>query len=202
MEEAHPPRAPGDSVGSGKEPFRRMPLAVLLVGLTGSGKTTIAQALAGHGYVRLSVDEEVHRLHGRYGVDYPEDTYFARQRPVLDAVRHRFATELGAGHDVVLDHGLWTRSERDDWKQAARHAGGLPVLIHLPTDRTELLDRLAARNAREDANALTVTPEALDDFIHRFEAPTADENPWDYPGTIEALLALLQRARIGDHPLE
>ncbi|MFB6980337.1 AAA family ATPase [Streptomyces scopuliridis] len=49
------------------------PLAILFVGLTGSGKTTIAQALATRGYVRLSVDEEVHRLHGRYGVDYPEE---------------------------------------------------------------------------------------------------------------------------------
>ncbi|WP_274911137.1 AAA family ATPase [Streptomyces sp. WZ-12] len=38
-----------------------MPLAVLLVGLTGSGKTTVAKALADHGYIRLSVDEEVHR---------------------------------------------------------------------------------------------------------------------------------------------
>ncbi|MFF3517661.1 glycosyltransferase family 2 protein [Streptomyces sp. NPDC002573] len=54
---------------------------VLLADLTGSGKTTVAQALADCGYLRLSVDEEVHRLHGRYGVDYPEHTYFERERP-------------------------------------------------------------------------------------------------------------------------
>lgn len=177
-----------------------MPLAVLLAGLTGSGKTTIAQALTEHGYVRLSVDEEVHRLHGRYGVDYPENTYFARQRPVLDAVRHQFATELSAGHDVVLDHGLWTRDEREDWIQAARHAGGLPVLIHLHAERDELMRRLATRNEREDANALTVTAEALDDFIHRFEPPTAEEGSVDYPGSIEEFLAFLERARTGGHP--
>lgn len=134
------------------------PLAVLLAGLTGSGKTTLARALSGRGFTRLSVDEEVHRLHGRYGVDYPEDTYFAREAPVLAAVRARFTKELGAGHDVVLDHGLWQRTDRDTWKEAARTAGGLPVLIHLPTTREELLRRLTERNQRADANALAVTP--------------------------------------------
>ncbi|MFD4775472.1 AAA family ATPase, partial [Streptomyces sp. NPDC058427] len=95
-----------------------MPLAVLLAGITGSGKTTVARALAGHGYMRLSVDEEVHRLHGRYGVDYPEDTYFERERPVVEAIRQRFVKELEAGNDVVLDHGLWRRAERDAWQRA------------------------------------------------------------------------------------
>ncbi|RST25310.1 ATP-binding protein [Streptomyces sp. WAC04770] len=131
-----------------------MPLAVLLAGLTGSGKTTVAQALADRGYLRLSVDEEVHRLHGRYGVDYPEHTYFERERPVVEATRDRFIKEIEAGNDVVLDHGLWRRAERDAWRQAAREAGGLPVLVYLPADRDELLRRLAERNEREDANVM------------------------------------------------
>ncbi|MFI2262150.1 hypothetical protein OHU45_27360 [Streptomyces tubercidicus] len=57
------------------------------------------------------MDEEVHRLHGRYGVDYPEHTYFERERPVVEAVRARFVKELEAGNDVVLDHGLWRRED-------------------------------------------------------------------------------------------
>jgi hypothetical protein len=48
------------------------PTAVLLIGIAGSGKTHLSQALAARGLVCLSVDEAVHRLHGRYGVDYPE----------------------------------------------------------------------------------------------------------------------------------
>ncbi|MFK0296312.1 AAA family ATPase [Streptomyces sp. NPDC090442] len=172
-----------------------MPLAVLLVGLTGSGKTTVAQALARHGFARLSVDEEVHRLHGRYGVDYPEHTYFERERPVVEAIRERFVKELEAGNDVVLDHGLWRRNDRDAWRQAAREAGGHPLVVHLPTDREELLRRLAERNQREDANALTVTPEALDDFFARFDPPADDEEAIVYTGDPNTLVATLREAR-------
>ncbi|MFJ2771744.1 AAA family ATPase [Streptomyces sp. NPDC087300] len=172
-----------------------MPLAVLLAGITGSGKTTVAQALADHGYVRLSVDEEVHRLHGRYGVDYPEHTYFERERPVVEAVRGRFEKELESGNDVVLDHGLWRREERGTWKQAAQEAGGHPVLVYLPADRDELLRRLAERNQREDANALAVTPEALDDFFARFDPPADDEEVIVYTGNLRKLISTLSASR-------
>ncbi|MFG2260611.1 AAA family ATPase [Streptomyces mirabilis] len=54
------------------------PVVYLLVGLTGSGKTTYAQRrLEPVGAVRLSVDERVHARYGRYGADYPERDYFA-----------------------------------------------------------------------------------------------------------------------------
>ncbi|MDQ0938340.1 ATP-binding protein [Streptomyces sp. V1I1] len=155
---------------------RSAPLAVLLVGITASGKTVLAQALADRGMVRLSVDEEVHRLHGRYSVDYPEHEYFEREGPVVDAVRQRVSDELAAGRDVVLDHGLWLREDRDAWKKTVEAAGGRWALVYLPVEKTELLRRLNERNQHADANALTVTPGALDDFFARFEPPSPDED--------------------------
>ncbi|WP_275462327.1 AAA family ATPase [Streptomyces noursei] len=172
-----------------------MPLAVLLAGLTGSGKTTVAHALVGHGFTRLSVDEEVFRIHGRYGVDYPENTYFERERPVVEAIRQRVAKEIEAGNDVVLDHGLWRRAERDAWRQTAVSAGAHPLVVYLPVDRDELLRRLAERNRREDANALMVSEEALDDFFARFDPPSEDEAVIVYDGDLAGLVAALDAAR-------
>lgn len=151
------------------------PTVFLLVGLTGSGKTTYArQRLEPAGAVRLSVDELVHERHGRYGVDYPEPEYFALEAPVVEEVRHRLVELVGAGRDVVLDHGLWLRKDREAWKDLVEQAGGRWRLLYFPVARLELLRRLAERNRREDANALVVTPEALDDFYARFDVPEGE----------------------------
>lgn len=147
------------------------PLVYLLAGLTGSGKTTFAKTLEASGVVRLSVDEEVFARHGRYGTDYPEHEYRAREQPIVELIRHRLVELIQAGHSVVLDYGLWRRSEREDYKQLVERAGGRWRLLYFPIDRDELLRRLTERNRRQDANALTVTARALDEFTARFEAP-------------------------------
>jgi predicted kinase len=69
---------------------------------------------------------------------------------------------LGGGRSVVLDYGLWRRSERDDYKRLTEAAGARWRLFYFDVDRDELLHRLAKRNSRHDANALTVTEAALD----------------------------------------
>ncbi|MHC5905294.1 AAA family ATPase [Streptomyces sp. S6] len=148
------------------------PVVYLLVGLTGSGKTTYAQRkLEPVGVVRLSVDERVFERHGRYGVDYPEHEYFAREAPVVAEVRRELVELVKAGRSVVVDHGLWRRKEREDWKHLVRDAGGAVRLLYFPVAREELLRRLNERNRRDDANALTVTESAMDDFFARFDVP-------------------------------
>lgn len=161
--------APGQAAHRGRETG---PVVYLLVGLTGSGKTTYAKRrLEPAGAVRLSVDEFVHARHGRYGVDYPERDYFALEAPVVAEVRERLVEVVAAGRDAVLDHGLWLRSAREEWKKLIDEAGGRWRLLYFPVSREELLRRLGERNGREDANALTVTESALDDFHARFESP-------------------------------
>ncbi|MGW7283025.1 hypothetical protein ACWGIV_33115 [Streptomyces sp. NPDC054844] len=68
-------------------------------------------------------------------------------------------------------------------------------MVYLPASREELLRRLAERNQREDANALTVTPEALDDFFGRFDPPADDEEVIVYSGDLDALVTALSEAR-------
>jgi predicted kinase len=89
-------------------------------------------------------------------------------------VHRRLAGLVVAGRDVVLDAGLWRRSDRDEMKKLVEAAGGVWRLVYFDVGREELLRRLADRNRRGDANALRVTPEALDDFIARFEVPSGE----------------------------
>lgn len=153
---------------------RDKPAAWLLAGLTGSGKTTFARRLEAEGVLRLSVDEEVFARHGRHGIDYPEHEYPQREAPVVRDVQRRLAEAVRAGQPVVLDYGLWRRTERDAYKKLVQDAGGSWRLIYLKVDKAELLRRLAERNLRADANALRVTPEMLDAFCARFEEPVGE----------------------------
>ena len=152
-----------------------MPAIVyLLCGLTGSGKTSHAKRLEAGGAVRLSVDEEVYARHGRYGVDYPMSEYFDRERPVVEELPRRLVELVESGHDVVLDYGLWRRSDRDAYKRLVEAHGGRWRLLYFKVDPQVLRQRLADRNRRADANALMVTPSALEDFIARFDEPVGE----------------------------
>jgi len=51
------------------------PLVVLMCGVAGSGKTTFAQQLEMNGFIRLSIDEDIWKNKGRFGVDYPAEKY-------------------------------------------------------------------------------------------------------------------------------
>jgi len=93
---------------------------------------------------------------------------------VVEDVQRRLAEAIRAGHSVVLDYGLWLRTEREAYKELVEAAGGSWRLIYLKVDRAELLRRLAERNVRQDANALTVTPAMLDQFAARFEEPRGE----------------------------
>ncbi|MFG2972403.1 ATP-binding protein [Streptomyces sp. NPDC048331] len=160
-----------------------VPVVYLLVGLTGSGKTTYSRrVLEPAGAVRLSVDEVVHDRHGRYGVDYPENTYFAKEGPVVTELQGRLKRLVAEGRDVVWDHGLWPHKHRDEMKQLVQEAGGRWRLLYFPVERAELLRRLEERNRREDANSLFVSAEALDDFFARFEAPQGEGEEIVEPG--------------------
>jgi predicted kinase len=72
---------------------------------------------------------------------------------------------------VVLDYGLWRRSDRDAYKRLIEAHGGRWRLLYFKVDPEVLVWRLADRNRREDANALAVTPSALEDFVARFDEP-------------------------------
>jgi predicted kinase len=150
------------------------PVVYLLCGLTGSGKTTYAKRLEAAGALRLSVDEEVFARHGRYGADYPVAEYFDLERPVVEELRRRLIELIESGHDVVLDHGLWRRSDRDAYKRLVEAHGGRWRLLYFKVDPGVLRQRLADRNRRGDANALMVTPSALEDFIARFDEPVGE----------------------------
>ncbi|MFI7178968.1 AAA family ATPase [Streptomyces spororaveus] len=169
------------------------PRAILMSGLQGSGKTTLARALEEAGFRRLCPDEEMFRRYGHYGRDFPRGEFRVREAPVLKDIALELQELLRAGHDTVVDHGFWTQEERAQWAATVMEAGGKPVLIYLPAPHEVRWDRIRKRNENSlvDANAIAFSEEDLLRHAGQFSPPTDDEPHIVYAGQPEAVLAAL-----------
>lgn len=176
----------------------RPPLLVLMAGLPGSGKTTLAHQLEARGFLRFSPDELVWQLHGHYGRDFPRGEYRVRERPVLDQVAADVRSALQAGRDVVMDHGFWTADERRAWAAIGQDSGASVCLIYLPRSLPELWERVKHRNDEtySDPNSMYFTEEDLRRHSSRFEPPDSTEPHIIYTGEPSVIVQTL----IGDPP--
>ncbi|PWI12642.1 ATP-binding protein [Streptomyces sp. Act143] len=145
------------------------PRLILLCGLPGSGKTTLAGRLAAEiPAVRLCPDEWLADL----GIDLFDE-------PTRDRLERRFWQHaqdlLRLGQTVILEFGFWGRSERDEKRVAAR-ALGVPVELHyLAVPMEELHRRLEVRARKGEFGTVPVGHELLEGYAKVFQAPDTDE---------------------------
>jgi predicted kinase len=142
---------------------------ILICGLPGSGKTTLAKKLAAEAQaVRLSPDEWKHGL----GIDYYDEP--ARVR--LENRLWLLAQELLAlGQNVVMEHGFWSRAERDELRIAGRRLGATVELHYLEAPFEELWRRLELRNQGAAPGAVPIERSDLERWAAQFEPPDAIE---------------------------
>jgi predicted kinase len=142
---------------------------ILICGLPGSGKTTLAKELAPKvPAVRLSPDEWKHEL----GIDY----YDEQRRVQLESRLWRLGQELlTLGQSVILENGFWTREERDGLRLIARALGVAVELHYLEAPVEELWRRLQVRNDEARPGVVPIKREDLQRWALQFEAPDAAE---------------------------
>jgi predicted kinase len=151
------------------------PEVVLTCGIAGAGKTTYAKALEAAGYVRLSVDEEIWRRFGRFGVDYQPEQYAEHTEVATESVRQQLLELIAQGRDVVIDSAFSQWSSRADYTELVERAGARRRLVYLQADEALLRRRLRARAERFDANAaFPITDELLDHYLRVFEPPAGE----------------------------
>jgi len=76
---------------------------------------------------------------------------------------------------VVLDFGLWTRKEREDFRHRAALLGATTVVHFLNVPHHELLVRLEKRNRGRPEDVTYIPPEKLKQWFPKFEPPDAVE---------------------------
>jgi len=138
---------------------------ILVCGLPGSGKTTLArsleQALAG---VRMCPDDWMDLL----GINLHDEAARARVEALQWALSRRL---LEVGGVVIIEWGTWARSERDALRIEARALGAAVELRYLSASPEVLRERIRLR-AMEDP---PISDETIQRWFTVFEAPTSAE---------------------------
>ncbi|MEZ4501607.1 MAG: AAA family ATPase [Dehalococcoidia bacterium] len=142
---------------------------ILTCGLPGSGKTTLAIRLAEERRaVRLTKDEWLWAI----GPSPWNREAGARVEREL----WRLAQDLlRLDTSVILDFGLWARSERDEVRGVARALEVGVELHYLDVPAEELWRRIEARNAAPTWASAPIRRADLDEWLSAFEAPDAEE---------------------------
>ena len=141
------------------------PRLIIVCGLPGSGKTTLARALENRlCAIRFSPDEWMEAL--------SLNLYDEERRGKIEALQWRFGRELLAlGLTVIVEWGTWGRSERDTLRLGARALGAAVELHYLSAPADVLFERLQ-RRATENP---PIERDALSRWFEMFEAPTREE---------------------------
>ncbi len=143
------------------------PAVVALIGIPGSGKAAVAQALAADQSMRR-LDRDAIRQ-----AMFPECTFsFAETRAAFRALLLALEINCLIGASSVIE-GM-TFSRRRDLARvdaAIRHFGFLPIPIFLDCSLQTARSRIAERIAAQPALAATCGPDLAADVRARFDAP-------------------------------
>ncbi len=180
------------------------PLLVVMHGVSGSGKSTVAAQVAEQlGAIRIRSDVERKRLFGLKPLDRSRGDIYtadATQR-TYDRLHALARTVLTAGFATILDATYLKRSERDAARRVAAEGGWPCVLLACEAAPEVLRERVARRHA-QGRDAAEADLAILEKQLQWREPMTAEETPvvvrTDTAYTPDQLIApLCRRQKLG-----
>lgn len=148
-----------------------MSKVIMMCGVCGSGKTTFAKKKEKEGFIRISIDEEMWRLYGARGIDYPNDNYEELSSIVESKLQNDIVNYIKEDKNLVIDFSFWSKSNRKYYKNFLEELGADIQLIYLKVDKETLKKRIESRNKNHDVNSQFIDEKTFEMYYNGFEEP-------------------------------
>jgi predicted kinase len=159
--------------GGGIRQKNSKPVAHIIIGFIGSGKTTFARELEKEtGAIRFTKDEWMVSL---FGNTPPEDKFAEYDNKMASLATDVALKCLRAGVDVIIDEGFWVKEHRDEIREKVRKVGAIPKLYYLEVPFEVMKTRTLKRSESPPIDSFNIDEESFDQYWQYFRPPGKDE---------------------------
>ncbi len=153
---------------------KKQPVAYIICGFIGSGKTTFARKLEKETRaIRITKDEWMIRI---FGNKVTLDKNFEEYDHNLIELTRDFALKiLKAGTDVIIDEGFWAKSQRDDIRKKILDTGAKPIFYYIDCSVEEMRERVVNRSKIPPEDSFEISGEMFDSYLKYWQPPKEDE---------------------------
>lgn len=149
------------------------PLAHIIIGFIGSGKTTFARKLEKEtGAIRFTKDEWMVRV---FGNTPPKDKFEEYDNKMASLATDMALKCLKAGTDVIIDEGFWVKEHRDAIKEKVKNMEAIPKLYYLEVPLEIMKERTIKRSENPSVDSFTIDEESFNHYWKFFRPPGNDE---------------------------
>jgi predicted kinase len=149
------------------------PLAHIVIGFIGAGKTTFARKLEQEtGAVRFTKDEWMVRL---FGNTPPQDTFEEYDTRMASLATDMALKCLTAGVHVIIDEGFWVKEQRDEIRDKVTNVGAVPKFYYLEVPFETMKARTLQRSENPPVDSYVIDEDAFNHYWQFFQPPGKDE---------------------------
>ena len=153
----------------------KQPIAYVICGFIGAGKTTFARKLEKETKaIRITKDEWIIKI---FGNKITSDKNFERYDKNITELATDIAFEiLKSGGDVIIDEGFWVKSQRDDIKKKILNIGAKPILYYVECPVEKMRERVVNRSKTPPLDSFEINEEMFDKYLKYWEPPIVEED--------------------------
>ena len=153
----------------------KQPIAYLICGFIGAGKTTFSRKLEKEtGAIRVTKDEWMIKI---FGNKIPSDNNFERYDNNVTELATDFAFQiLKSGKDVIIDEGFWEKSHRNGMKKKISELGAKAILYYVECPVEAMRERVVNRSNNPTNDSFEISEEMFDGYLKYWEPPTVEED--------------------------